>query len=63
MVIIEQQTRGWGPFPNNRYIKQVIGITDEEGLRLAYEAKYGVYQHYNKLVVAGTKDPIDMVDD
>ena len=29
-------------------IKQIIGITDDEGLRLAYGTKNGLYQHYNK---------------
>ena len=29
----------------------------------AYETRDGLYQHYNKLFIAGTKDPIDMVDD
>ena len=28
-------------------IKQLQDITDDEGLRLAHEAKYGLYQHYN----------------
>ena len=43
--------------------RQIADITDE-GLRLAYEAKYGLYQHYNKLVIAGTKDfPVDHIDD
>ena len=38
-------------------------ISDDEGLRLAYETKDGVYQHYNKLYIAGTKDfPIDHID-
>ena len=47
-----------------KYIKQIIDISDEEGLRLAYEAKYGLYQHYNKLFIAGTKEfPADRIDD
>ena len=47
-----------------KYIKQIIGITDEEGLRLAYATKDGLYQHYNKLFIAGTKDfPTDHIDD
>ena len=32
-------------------------------MKRAYETKDGLYQHYNKLFIAGTKDPIDMVDD
>ena len=27
--------------------KQSADITDEEGLKLAYETKDGLYQHYN----------------
>ena len=38
------------------FAKQLQGITDEEGLKRAYERKYGLYQQYNKLFIAGTKD-------
>jgi len=39
-------------------------ISDEDGLTKAYEAKNGLYQHYNKLFIAGTRDfPIDHLDD
>ena len=39
-------------------------ISDEEGLKLAYETKDGLYQRYNKLLMAGTKDsPRDHIDD
>ena len=49
---------------HQRCVKQLQDITDEEGLRLAYETKYGLYQHYNKLFIAGTKDfPVDHTDD
>ena len=42
----------------------IAGITDEEGLKLAYETKDGLYQLYNKLLIAGTRDfPIDHLDD
>ena len=42
----------------------IADITDEEGLKLAYETKDGLYQHYNKRFIAGTKDwPGDAVDD
>ena len=44
-------------------VKQLQDITDEEGLKRAYESRDGLYQHYNILLLAGTKDPIDMVDD
>ena len=48
----------------HKYIKQILDITDEEGLRLAYEPKDGLYQHCNKLFIAGTKDfPQDHTDD
>ena len=43
--------------------RQIQNISDEEGLKRAYDTKDVLYQHYNKLFVAGTKDPIDMVDD
>ena len=44
-------------------IKQLQDMTDDEGLRLAYEAKYGLYKHYN-LCIAGTKDfPVDRIGD
>eukprot|EP00972_Heterocapsa_arctica_P015098 2222507-Heterocapsa_arctica.AAC.1 len=29
-----------------------IDISDEDGLTKAYEAKHGLYQHYNKLFTA-----------
>ena len=45
-------------------IKQIADITDEEGLKRAYEATGGLYQQYNKLFIAGTKDfPQDQIDD
>ena len=48
---------------HQKYVKQLQDITDEEGLRLAYETKDGLYQHYNKLFIAGTKDfPVDHID-
>ena len=49
---------------NDKYVKQVDDITDEEGLKLAYGTKDGLYQHYNPLFVEGTKDfPTDHTDD
>ena len=39
-------------------------IIDEEGFKRAYDTKDGLYQHYNKLSIAGTKDfPQDHIDD
>ena len=33
-------------------------------MKRAYETKYGLYQHYNKLFISGTKDwPNDAIDD
>ena len=33
-------------------------------MRLAYETKDGLHQHYNNLLIAGTKDfPTDHIDD
>ena len=52
--------------PNNRKTlrKQLQGISDEEGLKRAYDTRDGLYQHYNKLLIAGTKDfPVDHIDD
>ena len=47
-----------------KYVKQIQDITDEEGLRLACEAKDGLYQHCNTLFIAGTKDfPLDRIGD
>ena len=45
-------------------VEQLQDISDEEGLKRAYDTKYGLYQHYNKLFIAGTKDfPVDHIDD
>ena len=54
-----------GPLPQQqKYVKQLKDITDEEGLKRAYDTKDGLYQHYKKLFIAGTKDfPQDHVDD
>ena len=38
-----------------KFVKQLQDISDEEGLKRAYETKAGLYQHYNKLFIAGTK--------
>ena len=47
-----------------KIIKQLRDITDEEGLKRAYDTQDGLYQHYNKLFIAGTKDfPQDHIDD
>ena len=47
-----------------KFVKQLQDITDEEGLKRAYDTKDGLYQHYNKLLIAGTKDfPTDHIDD
>ena len=47
-----------------KFVKQLQDITDEEGLKRAYDTKYGLHQHYNKLFIAGTKDfPQDHIDD
>ena len=31
-----------------KHIKQLQDITDEEGLKRAYDTTYGLYQHYNE---------------
>ena len=46
-----------------KLLKKLQDISDEEGLKRAYDTNDGLYQHYNKLFIAGTKDPIDFVDD
>ena len=46
------------------FVKQLQDITDEEGLKRAYETTYALYQHNNKLSIAGTRDfPVDHIDD
>ena len=48
---------------NEKYVKQIDDISDDEGLRLAYETNDGLYQHYNKSFIAGTRDfPADHID-
>ena len=39
-----------------KFVKQLQDITNEEGLKRAYDTKDGLYQHYNKLFIAGTKN-------
>ena len=47
-----------------KFVKQLQDITDEEGLKRAYETKDGLYQHCNKTFIAGAKDfPQDHIDD
>ena len=48
---------------HQKFVKQLQDISDEEGLNRAYDTTDGLYQHYNKLFIAGTKDPIDMIYD
>ena len=48
---------------HQNYVKKLQDVTDQEGLNRAYDTKDGLYQHYNKLFIAGTKDKIDFVDD
>ena len=49
---------------HQKYVKQLQDISDEEGLKWAYDTKDGLYQHYNKLFIAGTKNwPVDHIDD
>ena len=47
-----------------KIVKQLPGISDEEGLKRAHDTRDGLYQHCNKLFIAGTKDfPQDHIDD
>ena len=49
---------------HQQYVKQLQDTSDEEGLKRAYDTRDGLYQHYNKLFIAGTKDfPVDHIDD
>ena len=32
---------------HQNYVKQLQYISDEEGLKRAYDTKHGLYQHYN----------------
>ena len=49
---------------NDNYVKQIADITYGEGLKLAYETKYGLYQHVNKQFIAREKDfPTDRIHD
>jgi len=56
--------RGIADNKQQKIVKQLQDISDEEGLKRAYETKDGLYQHYNKLFIAGTKNfPQDHIDD
>ena len=47
-----------------KYVKQLQDISDEEGLKRACGTRDGLYQHYDKSFIAGTKDfPQDHIDD
>ena len=47
-----------------KIVKQLRDISDEEGIKRAYGTNDGLYQHYNKLFIAGTKNfPGDHIDD
>ena len=36
--------------------RQIADITGEEGFKRAYDTQDGLYQHYNKLFIAGTRN-------
>ena len=38
-----------------KYVKHLQDISDEEGLKRAYDTRGGLYQHCNELFIAGTK--------
>ena len=47
-----------------KFVKHLQDITDEDGLKRTYDTRDGLYQHYERLFVAGTKDfPQDHIDD
>ena len=65
LIILKTYNDDIGIVDNSQqeFVKQLQDITDEEGLKRAYAAKYGLYQHYNTLSIAGTKDwPNDAID-
>ena len=43
---------------HQKIVKQLQDISDEEGLKRAYDTNDGLYQHYNKLFIAGTKNSL-----
>ena len=48
----------------HKSVKQLQDITGEEGLKRAYGTRDGLHQHYNKSLIAGTKDfQVDHIDD
>ena len=50
-------------YKQQKNIKQLQDMSDEEELKRTYGTIYGLYQHYNKLYIAGTKDfPVDHID-
>ena len=56
--LINIKLYGDKPLADNKqqnYIKKIKNISDEEGLRRAYQEKDGLYQHYNKIFIAGAK--------
>ena len=66
LIILKQYNDDVGIADNKhqKYVKQLQDIIDEEGLKRAYGTKDGLYQHYNKLFIAGTRDfPVDHIDD
>ena len=45
-------------------LNKLLILQTGKGLKLAYETRYGLYQHSNTLSIAGTKDfPVDHVAD
>ena len=66
LVILKPYNDDNGIIDNKQqqFVKQLQNISDEEGLKRAYDTRGGLYQHYNKLFIAGTKDfPQDHIDD
>ena len=58
LVILKPYNNDVGVADNKhqKFVKQLQDISDEEGLKRAYDTRDGLYQHYNKLFIAGTKD-------
>ena len=66
LIILKPFTDDNGTVHNKqqKFVKQLQDISDEEGLKRAYDTRDGLYQHYNNIFIAGTKDfPQDHIDD
>ena len=62
--IMPEMSRPKKPEPNiNKNLLRNYNISDIEGLRKAYASNSGTYIHGNRMYVAGTRNPRDVIDD